>query len=117
MSQTSVNVPKGVVIKLWHVRIRLERHRQPFQMKSGEITGTEISYTYPKYGVPIKTGGVSCASMTLIVRVDEEERNCSLPLKLPPPSWKKIHTLLGHISITFKQNILYFILYFILGCG
>lgn len=63
------------------------------------ITGTEISYTYPKYGVPIKMGGVSCASMTLMVRVDEDDRNCSLPLKLPPPSWKKSHNINTHFSL------------------
>lgn len=66
------------------------------------ITGTEISYTYPKYGVPTKMGGVSCASMTLIVRVEEDDRNCSLPLKLPPPSWKKCHIVIIHISVMCK---------------
>lgn len=72
------------------------------------FTGTEISYTYPKYGVPIKTGGVSCASIMLIVRVEEDDRNCSLPLKLPPPSWKnsQTHTVLIHIPTKPKQNVL-----------
>lgn len=72
----------------WNVTKTLQKRRV--------ITGTDISYTYPKYGVPIKTGGVSCASMTLMVRVDEDDRNCSLPLKLPPPSWKKRHNINTH---------------------
>lgn len=106
MSQTSANVTEAVEIKLGRVRIRLELHKNRSNETGVAITGTEISYTYPKYGVPIKTGGVSCASITLIVRVDEDDRNCSLPLKLPPPSWKKSHTVLIHIPTKPKQSIL-----------
>lgn len=92
------NVTEGVEIKLWLVGIRLELQKKRSNETRVMITGTEISYTYPKYGVPIKTGGVSCASITLIVKVDEDDRNCSLPLKLPPPSWKKSHSINTHYN-------------------
>lgn len=52
----------------------------------------------------IKTGGVSCVSITLIVRVDEDDRNCSLPLKLPPPSCKKSHSIITHFSRDWAEH-------------
>lgn len=37
-----------------------------------ELTGTETSQMYPKYGVPTKYGGMSWESITLIVTVAVE---------------------------------------------